>query len=167
MKKRLWSKTRPIWVAVLVLAMALALGACAPKSKALEEDGVSASGNAAEKGEYVKYDPAVEAEHTGGKAIEGSEEEELQQERIAGGSVGEVTSKNLEPLGGITDFSPGDYVPVYGIDEQPPAVGHSDNGTDCLSCHAPGKGGAGQPPSHEKAKVGNEDCVSCHAAKEK
>ncbi|MEG0418505.1 hypothetical protein [Gordonibacter sp.] len=167
MKKRLRSKALSIWVAALALAMALALGACAPNSAAPEGDGAPASNDSAEKGEYTKYDPAVEAEHTGGKAIEGSEEEELQQERIAGGSVGAVTSKNLEPLVGITDSSAGDYVPTYGIDGQPPAMGHGDNGSDCLSCHAPGKSGAGQPPSHEKAKLGNGDCMSCHAAKGK
>ena len=38
-----------------------------------------------------------------------------QMAHIAGGAVGEATSQ-LEPLHGITDYSEGEYVPVYGID---------------------------------------------------
>ena len=49
------------------------------------------------------------------ESIEGNEEEELQQERIAGGAAGEAHSK-VEELHGITDYSEGEYVPKYGID---------------------------------------------------
>ena len=67
------------------------------------------------RGEYTPYEPKEDAESFSGTAIEGNEEEELQQERIAGGAVGEARSQ-LEPLHGITDYSEGEYVPVYGID---------------------------------------------------
>ncbi len=67
------------------------------------------------RGEYVPFVPSEDIDSFSGKAIEGNEEEELQQERIAGGAVGEVKS-NVETLHGITDYSEGDYVPVYGID---------------------------------------------------
>ena len=67
------------------------------------------------RGEYKPFEPKEDADTFSGNAIEGNEEEELQQERIAGGAVGEAKSQ-LEPLHGITDYSEGEYVPVYGID---------------------------------------------------
>ena len=67
------------------------------------------------RGEYTPYEPKEDAETFSGTAIEGNEEEELQQERIAGGAVGEARSV-LEALHGVTDYSEGEYVPVYGID---------------------------------------------------
>lgn len=66
-------------------------------------------------GTYDAYEPKEEAVGHGGEAME---EDELQQERIAGGAVGEVVSQNLEPLTGIVDYSEGDYVPVYGASEK-------------------------------------------------
>lgn len=36
------------------------------------------------RGEYTPFDPSVDSGDSGGKAIEGSEEEQLQQERIGG-----------------------------------------------------------------------------------
>ena len=66
------------------------------------------------RGEYTPFEPKEDAETFSGTAIEGNEEEELQQERIAGGAVGEARSV-LEPLHGVTDYSEGEYVPVYGI----------------------------------------------------
>ena len=65
------------------------------------------------RGDYTPFEPKEESEHFSGTAME---EDELQQERIAGGAVGAVVSQNLEPLHGITDYSEGEYVPVYGID---------------------------------------------------
>ncbi len=67
------------------------------------------------RGEYTPFEPKEDAETFSGTAIEGNEEEELQQERIAGGAVGEAKSV-LEPLHGVTDYSEGEYAPVYGID---------------------------------------------------
>ena len=67
------------------------------------------------RGEYTPYEPKEDAEAFSGTAIEGNEEEELQQERIAGGAVG-VARSVLEALHGVTDYSEGEYVPVYGID---------------------------------------------------
>ena len=68
-------------------------------------------------GEYEVYNPEGDIVVDGGEAIEGNEEEELQQERIAGGAVGEVVSENLEPLNGIVDYSEGEYVPNYGVEQ--------------------------------------------------
>ena len=158
-------ETRLLLAAALAAALALvaALGGCAPQTASETGSGdAPASNDTAAKGEYTPYDPAVEAEHVSGKAIEGSEEEELQQERIAGGAVGAVTSQNLEPLEGIVNGSEGDYVAAYGINGQPPAQGHGDNGADCLSCHKPGGAGAQQPPSHLKSNLASEDCATCH-----
>lgn len=165
MKERTLPKALPAGLAVLALACALMLTACAPNG-GKESEGASqpVSNDSAEKGEYTPYDPEVEAEHTGGKAIEGSEEEELQQERIAGGAVGAVNSQNLEPLEGITDYTERDYVPAYGMSAQPPVIGHGDSGADCLSCHKDGGTGTQQPPSHATANLSNEDCASCHKA---
>lgn len=148
-----------------MIALAAALAGCAPQTGVPEQDAAPKSNDAAAKGEYTPYDPAVEAEHISGKAIEGSEEEELQQERIAGGAVDTtVKSQNLEPLEGIVDGTPEEYVPVYGIDGEPPAIGHGDNGSDCLSCHKSDGAGAAMPPSHAKANLANEECASCHKA---
>lgn len=69
-------------------------------------------------GTLEAYDPANSVEVNAGEAIEGNEEEELQQERIAGGAVGEVVSENLEPLHGLVDPPEGDDTPVYGVDGQ-------------------------------------------------
>lgn len=165
MKARAFTKALPIGLAALALACSLALAACAPSGgEKAEEPSQPTNNDSAEKGEYQSYDPEAEAEITAGKAIEGSEEEELQQERIAGGSVGGVTSENLDPIEGITDYSEREYVPAYGMDMQPPAMGHGDNGADCLSCHKDGGTGAQQPPSHATADLANEDCASCHKA---
>ena len=113
------------------------------------------------EGEYKPFDPAVEAENTSGKAI--GDRRKLQQERIAGGSVGAVTSQNLEPLEGIVDASDGDYVPNFGMVGEPPAMGHGDNGSDCLSCHDGSSSAAQQPSSHAGQNLANEECAVCHA----
>ena len=65
------------------------------------------------RGEYTPFEPKEEVDTFSGTAIEGNEEEELQQERIAGGAVGEAKSQ-VEALHGITDYSEGEYTPVYG-----------------------------------------------------
>lgn len=123
------------------------------------------SNDTAVKGDYTPYDPSVEAEVTGGSGIEGSEEEQLQQERIAGGAAGAVVSENLEPLVGITDYSEGEYVPVYGISIEPPAVVHGDaNGTTCTTCHtSDGSVGTAVPHSHVDQNLTDEECVTCHS----
>ncbi|RNL48460.1 hypothetical protein [Paraeggerthella hongkongensis] len=146
-------------------ALVFGLASCAPQNVSEGEGSAKKSNDTTVAGEYVPYDPAVEAEHTSGKAIEGSEEEELQQERIAGGAVGGVVSQNLEPLEGIVDGPAGEYAPVYGIDGEPPAIGHGDNGSDCLSCHSGESSKAKQPLSHESANLSNEECTSCHKAR--
>ena len=63
--------------------LGLAAG-CAPQQTSERADGAPETNDTAVKGEYQPFDPSVEAANTSGKAIEGSEEEELQQERIAG-----------------------------------------------------------------------------------
>lgn len=146
------------------LVLALAAVGCAPQGAGEDaSNGAPATNDTAVEGEYKPFDPAVEAENTSGKAIEGSEEEELQQERIAGGSVGAVTSQNLEPLEGIVDASDGDYVPNFGMVGEPPAMGHGDNGSDCLSCHDGSSSAAQQPSSHAGQNLANEECAVCHA----
>lgn len=146
------------------LVLALAAVGCAPQDSGEDaSNGAPATNDTAVEGEYKPFDPAVEAENTSGKAIEGSEEEELQQERIAGGSVGAVTSQNLEPLEGIVDASDGDYVPNFGMVGEPPAMGHGDNGSDCLSCHDGSSSAAQQPSSHAGQNLANEECAACHA----
>ena len=109
------------------------------------------------KGELAAYDPAVEAAHTGGVEIEGSEEEKLQQERIAGGAVGGVTSQNLEPVEGIVNGRPGDYEAVYGIELQAPDLPQA-----VLDAVAQGEL-TGLPQSHLDARVLPEECANCHA----
>ena len=102
---------------------------------------------------------------TAGAAIEGSEEEQLQQERIAGGAAGGVVSENLEPLEGITDYSEGEYVPVYGIACDIPEVVHGETkGTACTTCHTADGQGAGTqvPQSHADQNLADEDCLTCH-----
>ncbi len=69
-------------------------------------------------GTLAVFEPADGIEANSGVAIAGSDEEQLQQERIAGGAVGEVVSKDLEPLHGITDYTEGEYVTVYGVTEE-------------------------------------------------
>ena len=146
------------------LVLALAAAGCAPQGAGEEAaNNAPATNDTAVEGAYQAFDPAVEAEHTNGKAIEGSEEEELQQERIAGGSVGAVTSQNLEPLEGIVDASDGDYVPNFGMVGEPPAMGHGNNGSDCLSCHDGSGTAAQQPSSHAGQNLANEECAACHA----
>lgn len=147
------------------VALTAALAGCAPRSGASAEDGdFSTSDDTAVMGEYAPYDPAAEAEHVNGKAIEGSEEEELQQERIAGGAVGAVTSSNLEPLEGIVDCSEGEYEPVYGMGLQAPEMPHESEGRACLSCHEGEESTVSVPKSHIDSGVGDEECLSCHAA---
>lgn len=149
-----------------VFSTLLALGAagCAPQQQAVEADGAPTN-DMAVKGEYTPYDPSVEAAATSGAAIEGSEEEQLQQERIAGGAAGAVQSKNLEPLTGVTDYSEGEYVPVYGIEGEAAEVVHGDaNGTMCTTCHGEEPQGSAtpMPQSHIGQNLADEDCTTCH-----
>lgn len=144
--------------------LVLGLAGCSPQTAPVEGDTRPEGNDTAVAGEYVPYDPAKEAEITAGKAIEGSEEEELQQERIAGGAVGGVVSQNLEPLEGVVDGSEGEYRPITGLDLEPPLMGHGNNGSECLSCHESDGGGATMPLSHESANLANEECASCHKA---
>lgn len=147
-------------------ALAGTLAGCAPKASTSDEgiQGIEIVENdTITKGSYDSYDPNAEAENSGGKSIEGSEEEKLQQERIAGGAVGEVTSKNLEHVPGIVDGSEGEYIANYGISLQAPAMGHAIDNRNCLSCHEGYKSSVPMPQSHIDAKIGNETCNDCHA----
>ena len=66
-------ETRLLRAAALAAALALvaALGGCAPQTASETGSGdAPASNDTAAKGEYTPYDPAVEAEHVSGKAIE-------------------------------------------------------------------------------------------------
>ena len=118
---------KKLLVLLLVVLMAVTAAAC---GNAYANDDVKAEeelyfppagtvpyvdNDTAVRGAYTPFEPKDDADTFSGIAIEGNEEEELQQERIAGGAVGEATSI-LEPLHGITDHSEGDYVPMYGID---------------------------------------------------
>ncbi len=75
---------------------------------------ISVNNDTVELGTLAVFEPSDNLEANSGRAIAGSDEEQLQQERIAGGAVGEVVSENLEPLTGIADYSEGEFVTVYG-----------------------------------------------------
>ena len=164
------TKARLGATAALTAVLALGVVGCAPNAGTTTEGegGQDATevvtNDTASKGEYTAYDPALEAEHDSGSEIAGSEEEKLQQERIAGGAGGAVVSENLEPLEGITDSPEGEYVPTYGIELQAPAV--CGNGADCLTCHENADTEMAQPQqpnNHVTAKLTEGDCASCHA----
>ena len=115
-----------LFLAILVLCSVMAcVAAQADETPEAREEEVYAplplttvpyvDNDTAVRGEYTPYEPKEDGETFSGTAIEGNEEEELQQERIAGGAVGEARSV-LDPLHGVTDYSEGDYIPVYGID---------------------------------------------------
>lgn len=154
-----------IGVVVCTLALAGLVSGCAPhEQEAAPSDGI-ASNDMVVRGEYTPYDPSVDAAVTGGAGIEGSEEEQLQQERIAGGAAGAVVSQNLEPLEGVTDYSEGEYVPVYGIACDIPEVVHGEaNGTACGSCHTADGSGSGTqvPASHVDQNLADSECTNCH-----
>lgn len=150
---------------VCAVALATACAGCAPQAPEAERTDGLASNDMVVRGEYTPYDPAAEAAVTAGAAIEGSEEEQLQQERIAGGAAGGVVSENLEPLEGVTDYSEGEYVPVYGIACDIPEVVHGESkGTTCTTCHTADGQGAGTqvPQSHADQNLADEECVTCH-----
>ncbi|MEC4175503.1 hypothetical protein VJ918_00885 [Adlercreutzia sp. R21] len=154
-------------LAAILCASALTLGlaGCAPETQEVAPSDGLASNDMVVRGEYTPYDPSVDAAAASGKAIEGSEEEQLQQERIAGGAVGAVQSTNLEPLEGITDYSAGEYVPVYGIACDIPEVVHGDTkGTACTTCHTPDGSGVGiqMPASHVDQNLTDGECLTCH-----
>lgn len=159
--------TRKGLTTAVLCASMLALGGagCAPQAQEVAPSDGVASNDMVVRGEYTPYDPSVEAEATSGSAIEGSEEEQLQQERIAGGAAGAVQSKNLEPLEGITDYSAGEYVPTYGIACDIPEVVHGEaNGTACTTCHTADGSAAGTnvPQSHADQNLTDGDCTTCH-----
>ena len=166
------SKRRTLVAGGAVAAVAL-VGACAwyagvaaPGVSTADADAAQALGNTldnndtAEKGELTVYDPQVEVGESGGKSIEGSDEEKLQQERIAGGAVGEVVSQNLEPLEGVVDGIPGDYVMTYGMDFQAPDLPQA-----ILDAVEQGSL-EGLPENHLTANLTPEDCTSCHTITE-
>ena len=156
--------------AIAGMFAAVALAGCSPqKAEDAASDQYATSANAY-AGSYDKYNPETTAEVTGGTAIEGSEEENLQQERIAGGAVGAVVSKNLEPLSGITDSSEGEFSGDLGLYGQPPARHEFDSG--CLGCHDPrtvdvpeGTEFKSMPESHVDSNLTEDDCLSCHKEK--
>lgn len=158
-------KSRLVLTVLCASVVILGAAGCAPQaSEPAPTDGLN-SNDMVVRGEYAPYDPSVEADFSGGKQIEGSEEEQLQQERSAGGAVGEVKSKNLEPLEGIIDYSEGEYVPTYGIACDIPEVVHGEaNGTTCTGCHtADGSAGGTQvPQSHADQNLTDEECLTCH-----
>lgn len=160
-------KRRALCVCAVCLSAALAVvvAGCQPRVVGEEADGAATA--VVYKGDYKKYDPTADVSASGGTAIEGSEEEQLQQERIAGGAVGAVVSQNLEPLVGITDpVEDGAYAPSYGMYAEPPAMGHVDMGDDCLGCHTDGvENGQPMPRGHLEANLANEDCRTCHEAR--
>lgn len=162
------NKTR-IAAAATVCALSLvSLAGCQPQNGAsVDNDAVFATDAYAYEGEYVAYDPEASAGASGGVAIEGSEEEELQQERIAGGAVGAVVSQNLEPLVGMTDYSEGEYSGDVGMYGQPPARHGIDTG--CIDCHDPRTADVPEdtlfnsmPKSHVDSNLSEQDCLSCH-----
>lgn len=163
-------KARSIVMCIALVLMVLSLAACeSNKSKSVST--ASVGNDSAVKGTFKAFNPAHDVEIASGKAIEGSEEEKLQQERIAGGAVGAPVSHNLEPLGGITDYSKGGYVNMFGIDSQPPAVEHN-YGTNCVTCHNIGDDTEKDlavtqlppqlPSGHAESNLKNKDCASCH-----
>lgn len=160
------TKRRAVAAGVATVFLAGACGAMAVA--AMNNSGAlgnTLGGNdTATMGTYTPYDPTVEAEHTGGTAIEGSEEEQLQQERIAGGAVGEVVSQHLEPLEGVVDGDGLAYTPSYGIDLQAPTIGHEVTDTNCISCHGTADSAKPLPKNHLDSGLANEDCATCHSA---
>lgn len=131
-----------------------------------QAEGTPALGNTlgnndtAEKGELTVYDPEAEAAASGGVAIEGSDEEKLQQERIAGGAVGGVVSQNLEPLEGVVDGRSGEYVMTYGMDFQAPDLPQAV--MDAVEAGSL----EGLPENHLTANLTPEDCAGCHTVTE-
>ena len=110
----------------------------------------------AEKGELGVYDPSAEADASGGTSIEGSDEEKLQQERIAGGAVGDVVSKNLPELDGIVNEDKSDYVTTYGMELQAPDL------PQAIIDAVEGGSLEGLPANHLDANLTVDDCASCH-----
>ena len=161
------TKTKALVIGGALVAAAL-VGACVWYAggtagvTSADAEGTPALGNTldnndmAEKGELAVYDPAVEAAASGGVAIEGSEEEKLQQERIAGGAVGAVVSQNLEPLEGVVDGIPGDYAMTYGMEFQAPDLPQAI--MDAVESGSL----EGLPENHLTANLSPEDCASCH-----
>lgn len=147
MKKALHTRGALVGACVVIAATLFSLIGCQPQQRAEDEAVLSPVGhNAVTMGEFETFDPEVEAAETGGEAIRGSEEDELQQERIAGGATGNVVSQNLAPLEGITDPSPGEYNLVFGMNFQAPPIDMADQ----------------QPLSHLKARLSVDECASCH-----
>ena len=144
-------------------ALALTLVGSPAEPGVANADNAPALGNTlggndtAEKGTLTTYDPQAEAEHTGGVAIEGSEEEQLQQERIAGGAVGAVVSQNLPELDGIVNEDKSDYVETYGMELQAPDL------PQAILDAVEGGSLEGLPQNHLDANLTIEDCATCHA----
>jgi hypothetical protein len=170
-------KARMIVISIALVSLVLGLVACAKsESDSTTDNDASAAvdNDSAVEGTLEAYDPTANADGSNGKSIEGSDEEKLQQERIAGGAVGGIVSKNLEPLEGITDYSTDAATFVYGMDSQPPTISQH-YGSKCLSCHIESETGTKTdlkvkempkiPPGHISAKLKNADCTSCHATK--
>lgn len=144
-----------VWFAATQVGSSATTVASAENAEALGN--TLGNNDTAAKGSYDAYDPEAEAEATGGVAIEGSEEEQLQQERIAGGSVGEVTS-DLEHVDGIVDGDGGDYVATYGMSFQAPDLTQT-----LIDAIVESGSTAGLPENHIDAGLTLDECASCHA----
>lgn len=152
-----------------VVFLVVALVGCAPQTNDTTEVQTQGtdSNDTTVRGEYATYDAeavaaAASAAEASGSAIEGSGEEELQQERIAGGAVGARVSENLEPLEGVVDGGSDEYIPVFGDRIQAPLMAHSDGNLNCTSCHDGETSTVQMPKSHKQANLNNDDCRTCH-----
>jgi hypothetical protein len=148
--------------AVLLLLLA-AMAACAPAKQAVRD--AVPSNDTVVVGTLDIYSPADKSSHDSGEAMDRDEEAALQQDRIAGGATGTVTSKNLPALdAGITAPSAGAYVQADPVGEPVPMVHELEGREDCLLCHKSGGSGAQMPKSHYDSKLTSTLCQSCHKA---
>lgn len=151
-KRNTGRRTRAVAAGVVGVAFVAAAALAGPALVSAAGSLFMTGNDTATIGTYEVYSPETEAEVTGGVAIEGSEEEQLQQERIAGGAVGAVTSRNLEPVHGVVDADVDAYTPVFGINFQAPDLDLAAEGV--LEA---------MPQNHLDAALTMDECADCHA----
>lgn len=161
---------RKLFICLVGITFLFCLFACTSNDLATSMQG--ANNDSAMKGTLKAFNPEELEDIKSGDAMGGSEEQQLQQERIAGGAVGGISSENITPLEGITDIPDGITTIVYGFHAEPPALDH-DYGMQCLSCHKIEEAGSRVNldvkvlppqllPGHVSSNLGEADCLVCH-----
>jgi hypothetical protein len=163
---RLKAPARVLAALLVACMVAIPLAACSSNSSMAAITTNDNTVSQGQLGDLNHVQPSDNQSNSQGSSMGYDSDSQSQQDKTTGGAGGTVTSTDAAQLD--DDFvTGGSNTNVEGFTSStgvPPAVDHGTaNGTDCLSCHSTGSGGAPAiPQDHIDAGVTNDQCASCH-----